>query len=335
VPAAKEEKLIVGGASASTAATTADEERRAVRKVAYLTLVADTEARHRARLTDMKQRLQSLAAQLRRLRQDVRCTERPVPTKVHLRATATMDEQLKKAEMLLRLMEANLEPVEGHLMEAEAHLRSARELLEVIETRMAPAEAPPRSPVKAVVGFLRAGEPIGGHHGQDGRREARVSPAAGGGGDPRGDERAVRQDQVPARGPPRGMVWSLRKRAWCPPGELGGRRGRRRRRHERDAGGAAARRANETVPRDEPVALRTRGEKRVVAERRERPPPKAPGRWSGGEAAGTDTGGWPERVEARPPSGGGGTAALACGECGRDRDMDERQRRWRHSDSEA
>ncbi len=118
VPTAKEEKLIVGGASASTTATTADEERRAVRKVAYLTLVADTEARRRARLTDMKQWLPSLAAQLRRLRQDVGCTERPAPTKVHLRATATVDEQLKKAKMLLRLMEANLEPVEGHLMEA-------------------------------------------------------------------------------------------------------------------------------------------------------------------------------------------------------------------------
>ncbi len=250
VPAAKEEKLIVGGASASTAATTADEERRAVRKVAYLTLVADTEARPRARLTDMKQRLPSLAAQLRRLRQDVGCTERPAPTKVHLRATATVDEQLKKAEILLRLMEANLEPVEGQLMEAEAYLTSARELLEVIETRMAPAEAPPRSPVKTVVGFLRAGEPIEEHHGQGGRQGARASPTASGGGDPRGDERAVRQDQVPARGPPRGMVWSLQKRAWCPPGERGGRRGRRRRQHGRDAGGAAARRADETVPRD-------------------------------------------------------------------------------------
>jgi hypothetical protein len=31
---------------------------------------------------------------------------------------------------------------------------------------MAPARAPPRSPVKAVVGFLRAGEPIQEHHGQ-------------------------------------------------------------------------------------------------------------------------------------------------------------------------
>jgi hypothetical protein len=67
VPAAKEEKLIVGGASASTAATTADEERRAVLKVAYLTLVADMEARRRAQLTNMKQRLPSLAAQLRKL----------------------------------------------------------------------------------------------------------------------------------------------------------------------------------------------------------------------------------------------------------------------------
>ena len=79
-------------------------------------------------------------------------------------------------------------------MEAEAYLRSARELPEVIETRMAPAEAPPRSPTKAVVGFLRAGEPIEGHHRQDDQQEARVSPAASGGGDPRGDERAVCQE---------------------------------------------------------------------------------------------------------------------------------------------
>jgi hypothetical protein len=146
---------------------------------------------------------------------------------------------------------------------------------------MAPAEAPPRSPVKTVVGFLRAGEPIEEHHGQGGRRGARASPTASGGGDPRGDERAVRQDQVPARGPPRGMVWSLQKRAWCPPGELGGRRGHRRRRHGRDAGGAAARRADETVPRDGPVALRTSREKwvllRGVSGRHRRPREDGPG----------------------------------------------------------
>jgi hypothetical protein len=81
--------------------------------------------------------------------------------------------------------------------------------------------------------------------------------------------------------------------------------------------------------------LRTSGEKQLAAERLERPPPKAPGRWSRGEAAGTDTSGWSERVEARPPGDGGGIAALACGERGRDRDMDERQRRWRLSDGEA
>ncbi len=177
-----------------------------------------------------------------------------------------MDEQLGKAEPLLQFAEKNLNPEEECLMEAEVYLRSAREHLEVIETRMAPARALPRAPVKAVVGFLRAGEPIEGHHRQDNQQEARVSPAASGGGDPRGDERAVRQDQVSTRGPPGGMVWSLRKRVWCPPGELGGRRGRRWRRHERDAGGAAARRADETVPRDGPAALRTSGEKRVTAE---------------------------------------------------------------------
>jgi hypothetical protein len=200
---------------------------------------------------------------------------------------------------------------------------------------MAPARAPPRSPVKAVVGYLRAGEPIEEHHGQGGRRGTRASPAADREGGPRRDERAVRQDQVPTRGPPRGMVWSLRKRAWCPPGELGGRRRRHRRQQERDAGGTAARKADKTVPRDVPVTLRTSGEKQVAAERLEWPPPKAPGRWSGGEVARTDTCGWPEWIEARPSGGGGGIAALASGERGQDHDVDERQRRWRHSDGEA
>jgi hypothetical protein len=156
----------------------------------------------------------------------VGCTRKSSSTKVLLRASAAVEEQLEKTEMLLQFTEKNLKPMEWHLMEAEVYLKSAREHLEVIETRMAPAKAPPRSPVKAVVGFLRAGEPIEEHHGQGGLRGARADPTAGGGGDPRGDERAVRQDQVPTRGPPRGMVWSLRKRAWCPPGELRGRRGR-------------------------------------------------------------------------------------------------------------
>ncbi len=108
-------------------------------------------------------------------------------------------------------------------MEAEVYLRAAREHLEVAETRLAPARAPPRSTVKTVVGVLRVGEPIEKHHGQGGRRGAQAGPAADGEGDPQGVMRTVRQDQVPARGPPKGMVWSLRKRAWCPPGELGGR----------------------------------------------------------------------------------------------------------------
>jgi hypothetical protein len=144
----------------------------------------------------MKQRLPSLAARLRRLWQDVGCARKSSSTKVHLRASAAVGEQLKKAEMLLQFTEENLKPVEWHLMEAQVYLKSAREHLEVIETRMAPAKSLPRTPVKAVVGFLHAGEPIEEHHGQGGLGGARAGPAASGGGDPRGDERAVRQDQV-------------------------------------------------------------------------------------------------------------------------------------------
>jgi hypothetical protein len=315
--------------------TTADEERRAALMAAYLTLIADGDARRRTRLTNMKQRLPSLATQLRKLWQDVGCVRRSAPTKVLLRASALVDKQLGKAETLLQLTEENLKPEEKYLMEAEVYLRSARELLEAIETRIAPAEAPPRSPTEAVVGFLRAGEPIERHHRQDDQQKARVSPAASGGGDPRGDGRAVCQDQVSTRRPPRGMVWSLQKRAWCPPGEFRGRRRRRRRRRERDAGDAASRRANEMVPRDGLAALRTGGEKRVTAERHERPPPETPERWSGGETVGIDAGGWPERVETRRPSSGGRTTASTCGECGRDRDMDKRKQRWRHGGGEA
>jgi hypothetical protein len=74
VPAAKEEKLITGGVSANAAATVTDEERRAARKAAYLAMIADAEARRHAQLAAMKQRL-PLAARLRRLWQDVGCTE--------------------------------------------------------------------------------------------------------------------------------------------------------------------------------------------------------------------------------------------------------------------
>ncbi len=192
VSTAKEEKLIVGGVSANAVATATDEERRAARKAAYLTMVADTKAHCRAQLTDMNQPLPSLAARMRRLWQDVGCARKSASTKVLLRASATVDEQLEKAETLLQFTEKNLKPVEWRLMEAEVYLRSVREHLEVIETQMAPAKAPPRSPVKAVVGFLRAGEPIEEHHGQGGWRGTRASPAADREGGPRGDERAVR-----------------------------------------------------------------------------------------------------------------------------------------------
>jgi hypothetical protein len=102
----------------------------------------------------------------------VGCARKSASTKVLLRASAPVDEQLGKAETLLQFTEKNLKPVEECLMEAEVYLRSAREHLEVIETRMAPARALPRAPVKAVVGFLRAGEPIEEHHGQGGQRGA-------------------------------------------------------------------------------------------------------------------------------------------------------------------
>jgi hypothetical protein len=73
-----------------------------------------------------------------------------------------------------------------HLMEAEVYLRSAREHLEVVETRMAPARAPSRSSVKNVVRSLRAGGPIEEHHGQGVWRGTQAGPAADREGDPPG-----------------------------------------------------------------------------------------------------------------------------------------------------
>jgi hypothetical protein len=105
MPAPKEEKLTTGGVSAEAAATATDEERRAARKATYLAMIADAEACRHARLAAMKQRLPSLAARLRRLWQDVGCTRRSAPTRVHLRATATVEEQLVKAEALLQFTE--------------------------------------------------------------------------------------------------------------------------------------------------------------------------------------------------------------------------------------
>jgi hypothetical protein len=111
VPAAKEEKLIVGGVSANAVATVTDEERRAARKVAHLAGIADEKASRHAQLTNMKLRLPSLAARLRRMWQDVGCTRKSSSTKVHLRASAAVEEQLKKAEMLLQFTEENLKPL--------------------------------------------------------------------------------------------------------------------------------------------------------------------------------------------------------------------------------
>ncbi len=90
-----------------------------------------------------------------------------------------------------------------------------------------------------------------------------------------------------------------------------------------------------TVPRGVSVRQSASGEKQVAAEGLGWPPLKAPGRWSGGEAAGTDSGRRPERIEARPSGDGGRVTALACGEHGRVHDVDEKWRCLRHSDGGA
>ncbi len=143
--------------SAGAAAAATDEEERAARKAAYLAMFADMRARHHTRLAAMKQRLPSLAARLRRLWQDVGCARRPAPAKVHLRATATVEKQLEKAEALLRLTEDYLVPAEEYLMQAKAYLRSTREHLEAAETQLAPAGAPLMSTSKTVAGVLHPG----------------------------------------------------------------------------------------------------------------------------------------------------------------------------------
>jgi hypothetical protein len=79
---------------------------------------------------------------------------RPASAKVHLRATATVEKQLEKAEALLRLTEDYLVPTEEYLMQAEAYLRSTREHLEAAETQLAPAGAPLISTSKTVAGVL-------------------------------------------------------------------------------------------------------------------------------------------------------------------------------------
>ncbi len=161
-----------------------------------------------------------------------------------------MEKQLEKAEALLRLTEDYLVPTEEYLMQAEAHLRLAREHLEAAETHLAPAKAPLMSTVKTVAGVLHAGEPVEGHRGQGGRRGVQAGPAADGKGGPQEVVRTVCHDRVPVRGPPKGKVWSLQKRAWCPPGELEGRRRCHRRPQKRGVGGTTVQDADMTVPRD-------------------------------------------------------------------------------------
>jgi hypothetical protein len=247
VPAAKKEKPTTAGVSAGAAATATDEEGRTARKAAYLALLADMRARHHARLAAMKQRLPFLAARLRRLWQDVGYVRRPAPAKGHLRVTVTVEKQLEQAEALLRLTEDYLVPMEENLMQAEAHLRLAREHLEAAETQLAPAEAPSMSTVKTVAGVLHAGEPVEGHRGQGGRRGVQAGPAADGKGGPQEFVWMVHHDRVPVRGPPKGKVWSLQKRAWCPLGELRGCRRRHRRPQKRGVGGTTVQDADMTL----------------------------------------------------------------------------------------
>jgi hypothetical protein len=147
----------MSGTSAGAVAAATDEERRAALKATYHAQLADVRARHHARLAAMKQRLPSLSAWLRKLWQDMGGARWPAPTKVHLRATATVEKQLEKAAMLLGSAESNLAPTEWNLTEAEGYLRSAKALFEASEAQLAPAEVPPVSTDKAVVVALNEG----------------------------------------------------------------------------------------------------------------------------------------------------------------------------------
>ncbi len=226
-----------------------------------------------------------------------------------------MEKQLEKAEVLLRLTKDYLVPTEEYLMQAEVYLRSTREHLEAAETQLAPVGAPLMLTSKTVAGVLHPGELVEGHRGQGGRRGAQAGPAANRKGGPQGVVQMASHDRVPARVPPKGKVWSLQKRAWFPPRELGGRQRRHWRPQEQGAGSAMAQDADMTVPRGAPVERRMVREKQMAAERpRLGPPLKAPGRQSGGEAAGTGSGRRPERIEVRLSGNGGRVATLVCGE---------------------
>jgi hypothetical protein len=199
IPAAKEEMLTTSGMSAGAVAAATDEERRAARRADHQARLADVRAHHHARLAARKQRLPLLAARLWKLWRDVGGASRPAPTRVHLRATAAVEKQLEKAEVLLQLTGDCLAPSEAYLMKAEVHLRSAKEHLEAAEAELEPAEAPQVSTDVAVVGVLNEREPV--------------------------------------RRPPKGKAWSLQKRAWCLPGEARGQPERHRRPQERGVDG--------------------------------------------------------------------------------------------------
>jgi hypothetical protein len=309
VPAAKEKKLTAPRMLAGAAAATTDEEGRVAWKAAYLALLADTRARHHARLAAMKQLLPSLAAWVRKLWQDVGGARRPVPTEVHLRPTATVGKQLEKAEVLLGLMEGCLVPTEKHLMEAEVHLRSAKEPLKAAEAQVVPEEAPQMSTVKAVVGAPQAGESAEGHWRQSGRRGVQTGSAVDGKNGPQEVVQTACHNRVSPQGqcleplevsmvPARGT----RRPAKTPPASAGARC--------KQCNGAGCQNDGSAGRTCEKRVVR---EKQMAAERHElRPPVKAPGRQSGGEVARTGFIRQPERIEVRLSSDGCRVAARVC-----------------------
>jgi hypothetical protein len=207
---------------------------------------------------------------------------------------------------------------------------------------------------EAVVGALDAGEPVRGppkgkawslqkrawclpgeargqperhwrpqERGVDGRQGVQTGSTTDGKGSPQEAVLTARNDRVPVWGPLNGMVWSLQKRAWCPPGEVGGRRRRHRRPQEQGKGGATAQDADMTARGNAPAEHRAAREQRMTTDKHEpRPPLEAPRRQPG-------------RIETRLTGDGDRVAESACGDQGRVHDVDKEQRCPQHSDGGA